>query len=586
MNRARNRACNRACFRFALSLATFALACGDDDAGGGDVSRRESVADALTRSVKFARGRSRDGDLAALDPAAATVTLDLSAQVVDMSPGAASLLGFDVQNPDGNEPVVATLLQFEGADSHTSVPVSAGDAGVADGGAADSELHVENGFEVADDVCEHLCNQRFMARLEFAVELEGGAVSGHRFFNVVLDCRQKGNPDLCGDDGSGKDGGEQDDGGSSSGSGGSSAGGSGGSTSAGSGALDAGPMASDGGVAMPGENGPPPQLGLLTPQTATSGQAFDLTIDGSGFAGGALVYVDGVAVETTVVSDTSVSAQVPASSTANAGSLYVYVENFPGDETTQSNVLYVQVAPAPGAPIIYDYSPDNGVPGDTVLIIASNLAGQTLTIEDAEGHELEPGTLGTIGWPTVGTVDTVAVVLPDDIASGPITIGNSLGSYRGKIFSVGMNLTRAGGTVVDASSEYSPSPANWSKVSGADNNLATSYFTANGDCATATSCTSVPMYSITFSDVQTVGRIAMRGNREYAGGYDFIRGTFELRDDGDDVLWEGTYDLPAPDRDLDIVLTTPVEGVSSLHFISLEDESTEPGFAELEVFGP
>jgi hypothetical protein len=159
-----------------------------------------------------------------------------------------------------------------------------------------------------------------------------------------------------------------------------------------------------------------------------------------------------------------------------------------------------------------------------------------------------------------------------------------MGSYRGKLFSVGQNLTRASGTVIESSTEYNTS--NWSRASGADNLLATSFFTANGgDCATQTTCTTVPWYQITFADPQEVARIAMRGNREYASGYDFVRGTFALLDADGDTLWGGDYDLPAPDRDLDIVLPTPVSGVSALRFTSLEDESTEPGFAELEVFG-
>jgi hypothetical protein len=243
----------------------------------------------------------------------------------------------------------------------------------------------------------------------------------------------------------------------------------------------------------------------------------------------------------------------------------------------------VQVLAPPGAPVVHDYSPDNGVAGDTILIIASNLAGQTLMIEDADGNELQPGTIGTISWPTVGTVDTVEVELPDDMVTGPITVSNPMGSYRGKIFSVGMNLTRATGTVIDSSTEYNTS--NWSRASGADNELRTSFFTAIGDCATLTSCTMVPYYSITLASAQLIERIAMRGNREYASGYDFIRGRFSLLDANGDVVWEGVYDLPAPDRDLDITLASPVRALE-LRFDSLEDESGEPGFAELELFGP
>jgi len=312
----------------------------------------------------------------------------------------------------------------------------------------------------------------------------------------------------------------------------------------------------------------------------TAGQAITLEIMGSGFTEAAQAYLDGTALPTTFVSDTLIRIEVPASNTL-AGSLAVVVQGVEGDASTQSNVLYLQVAAVAGAPVVYDYSPDNGVAGDTILIIASNLAGQTLTIEDADGNELEPGTLGTISWPTVGAVDTVEVVLPDEIATGPITVSNTMGSYRGKIFSVGLNLTRAEGTTIEFSSEYNT--LQWSHLSGADNLLATSYFTAHGDCATVTTCTTVPFYAITLADDQTIGRIAMRGNREYASGYDFVRGKFLLLDASGDTVWQATYDLPGPDRDLDITLPEPVEA-RTMRFESLEDESDEPGFSELELF--
>jgi len=296
------------------------------------------------------------------------------------------------------------------------------------------------------------------------------------------------------------------------------------------------------------------------------------------------VYVDAQALPTTYESASSVTAEVSAAETAEAGSLAVYVENVPGDATTRSNVLYLQVDPAPGAPLVYDYSPDNGVAGDTILIIASNLAGHTLTIQDADGTTLTPGTVSSLSWPNAGTTNTVEVVLPDGIASGPITVSNTSGSFKGKIFSVGDNLTRAAGTLVESSTEYNTT--NWSRVSGADNSLATSFFTAHGDCATLTTCTSVPWFQITFANPQRVARIAFRGNREYASGYDYLRVRFELLGAGASVLWEGDYDLPAPDRDLDLTFAEPVDDTLSVRMTSLADESDEPGFSELEVFGP
>jgi hypothetical protein len=297
-----------------------------------------------------------------------------------------------------------------------------------------------------------------------------------------------------------------------------------------------------------------------------------------------VVYVGGQAVATTFLSSTSLDASISMTDTATPGDVAVYVENVPGDSSTSSNTLYFQVAQVTGAPVVYDYSPDNGVAGDTILIIASNLAGQTLTITDSNGTVLTPGTIGSISWPTAGTVDTVQVVLPNNIATGPITVGNTLGSFKGKIFSVGQNLTRTAGTVLTSSTEYNTT--NWSHVSGGDNKLETSFFTANYDCATSTSCTTKPWFKITFPSAQTVSRIAMRGNREYASGYDFLNGRFEVLDASDSVLWEGTYDLPAPDRDLDLTLPAPLSNAVAVRFWGLADESLEPGFSELEVFGP
>ena len=105
----------------------------------------------------------------------------------------------------------------------------------------------------------------------------------------------------------------------------------------------------------------------------------------------------------------------------------------------------------------------------------------------------------------------------------------------------------------------------------------------HGDCASMTTCTVKPWFQVTFASDQTVARIAMRGNREYASGYDFLRGTFQVLDASDKVLWKGDYDLPEPDRDLDVTLPA-VDNARKVKFIALADESDEPGFSELEVF--
>jgi hypothetical protein len=609
-------------------VGVFAVLAGCSGSGKTQaVGVAQSLSSALTEHVKFDRGLLKKGALPKANAAGERVTLQHDDVALLMKPGKSSILGFDADNPDeAHKPMAATLLQFDGSDSHIEVPIK-GNTSHPDGGADQNGIaHIDNPFTVEQVICKLLCNQRFSSRVLIAVRLEDGGVCQHEERALELDCTKDGDPGKC-TGGAGKppvDAGTRDA--ATSGSGGTKGGGSGGTGGATSGnggamsSMDGGAAAGTGGAGGSGGAGgaggtvgsggaggtggtggmggttgtvdedagsvlvPAPQVGLLTPANAAAGTAVSLTIDGSGFVAGAVAFVDGQAVPTTFVSATSVTAMIPASATANSGNLAIYVDNVSGDAQTRSNVLYLRIDAATGAPVVYDYSPDNGVAGDKILIIASNLSGQTLTITDAHGTTLTPGTLGTISWPNASSPETVEVTLPSNIATGPITVGNTLGSFKGKIFTVGSNLTRAAGTVLTSSTEYNTS--NWARVSGGDNLLATSFFTAHGDCATATSCTTKPWFKITFASAQTVARIARRGNREYASGYDFLTGTFEVLDGADSVLWQGTYDLPLPDRDLDLVLPVPIANAVSVKFSSLSDESDEPGFSELEVFGP
>ncbi len=316
----------------------------------------------------------------------------------------------------------------------------------------------------------------------------------------------------------------------------------------------------------------------------TAGQAVDLTILGSGFGAGAQAYFDGKPV-TSTVGASGLTVHVAADATLVPGQLAVFVENEPGNVASRSNTLYYVVAPVPGAPQIFDYTPDNGLPGDKIRIISTNLSnGGVLSITDAKGLSVAAGTLGTISWPTVGVVETVEITLPANFATGPITVKNDKGLYRGKIFNVGQNLSRLPGTLLSARTQYNTS--NWSIASGGDNQLSTSYFSAIGDCATQAGCTTVPFYQVTFSSPQPVGRIALRGNREYMSGYDFIRVRFEVVGAGDAIIWSSAFDLPQPDRDVDVFLSKTLTGVTAVRFVSEADESSEPGFAEFEVFPP
>lgn len=354
--------------------------------------------------------------------------------------------------------------------------------------------------------------------------------------------------------------------------------------------LDGAVIAADGAVAnadgsSTGDDAaplPPATLIRILPAGGSAATATSIAISGSGFVPGAQIYFDGHPVTTTPI-DGGLQGDIPAALTASPGQLAVWVDNRPGDSRTRSNTLYYTVAPVPGAPVVLDYSPDNAMPGDKVLIVATNLMGQTVTVSDSAGHTVDVGATASVNW--VGqSADTIEFVVPATFVTGPIIVGNPLGTFRGKTFHVGVNLTRLPGTVLTSSTEYNT--GNWSRASGADNDLRTSFFTAHGDCASLPSCTTKPFYQVTFPQPQTVGRIAMRGNREYASGYDFLRGRFDVLNADGIALWSQSYDLPAPDRDLDIFLPAPIAGAAAVRFTSEADESDEPGFSELEVFAP
>ncbi len=140
------------------------------------------------------------------------------------------------------------------------------------------------------------------------------------------------------------------------------------------------------------------------------------------------------------------------------------------------------------------------------------------------------------------------------------------------------NLVR----VVPVTTNVSSSFAGYGPERAIDGNLNTSWFTRCGDAA---NLGTTPFYEVIFPFDVTVTQINMRGNRQFAAGYDFFRGRFDVFSSADAVLFSQTVDLPAPDRDIDLDIPDQT-GVRRVRFTGLADQSCEPGFAELEVLGP
>ena len=117
---------------------------------------------------------------------------------------------------------------------------------------------------------------------------------------------------------------------------------------------------------------PAPTLGSLAPATASTGASgFTLTAGGTGFVSGAVLSFNGVARPTTFASATQVSAAIPGSDLAVAGTFPVVITN-PAPGGGASNSLGFAVVTANPVPTISALSP-------TSLGIGSGAATVTIT---------------------------------------------------------------------------------------------------------------------------------------------------------------------------------------------------------------
>ena len=86
-------------------------------------------------------------------------------------------------------------------------------------------------------------------------------------------------------------------------------------------------------------------LTFVSPSTATvGGQGFTITANGSGFATGALILWNGTALTTTLVNSSQLTAPVPASDLATAGTVQVAVQ-IPGSAVSRRKTLTARRRP-------------------------------------------------------------------------------------------------------------------------------------------------------------------------------------------------------------------------------------------------
>ena len=113
---------------------------------------------------------------------------------------------------------------------------------------------------------------------------------------------------------------------------------------------------------------------LVPDATAPGGQQFTLTVNGTGFVSGSVVQWDGSALATTFVSGSQLTATVPATDVASAGTATVRVVN-PGTPTASNLVSFEVAAPQSAAPLNQFSSPASPNPS---CIASADLNGDGL----------------------------------------------------------------------------------------------------------------------------------------------------------------------------------------------------------------
>lgn len=187
-------------------LTGMAISCGDDSGASPEEDEgatRRRVAEALTAGIDF------EGGIPVLEPMPDPTDEDLVVEQddapIELDPGLPSLLPFSIENNDEEDPVVATLLQFEDAEDNEHVKVE------IEEGATMAEIMLD----VDDSVCDTLCADSFAVKLIQALKTKGGRIGAHITRNLLLTCPEDGEDAMCesaaGDgDGDGDTGGDGD----------------------------------------------------------------------------------------------------------------------------------------------------------------------------------------------------------------------------------------------------------------------------------------------------------------------------------------------------------------------------------------
>jgi hypothetical protein len=153
-------------------------------------------------------------------------------------------------------------------------------------------------------------------------------------------------------------------------------------------------------LSITNENNPVPAISALDATHVTGGAAFTLTVNGSNFEQKSVVNLNGKAEATTFVSTTRISAAIPASDVAVAGSVNVTVTNPPpGGGTSSTRAFFID-----------GYT----VGGSSIASVASSQPAMLqITVTPTAGGFANPVTFSISGLPSgVSTLFNPVSVTP------------------------------------------------------------------------------------------------------------------------------------------------------------------------------
>jgi len=191
-------------------------------------------------------------------------------------------------------------------------------------------------------------------------------------------------------------------------------------------------------------------LTFVSPSAATvGGQGFTITANGQGFTTGALILWNGTALATTLVSSIQLTAPVPASDLATAGTVQVAIE-IPGSAVSPTQNIYSTTTSAISNVVLFTIGAPPGTPPAIASLspvsapFCGSLNGFTLTVNAATGTTFTSDSV--VNWngsqratTVMSSTQLAAAILPSDTASNApatVSVSNSAGTSNTLQFTI------------------------------------------------------------------------------------------------------------------------------------------------------